>query len=195
MSPQGPPHTPVAEGDAKDALRRARERRTLREEFLQRAADAVSRIGAELADEDARLEAKGLRLAEERCKLKVAIALARHQRDLDNAKTEASLVALREACSLAIEEAREADRRCKDVEERARELQAWSNSLEQQVELRQAALESMGVASVDRAELLKREEALTLEAAEPNLDLERLETRERLVARAEDDIAARDARA
>ena len=34
-----------------------------------------------------------------------------------------------------------------------------------------------------------------LEAAERNLDLERLETRERLVARAEDDVAAREARA
>ena len=50
------------------------------------------------------------------------------------------------------------------------------------MELRQAALESMQGASVDRAEFLKREEALTLEAAERNLDLERLETRERLVA-------------
>ena len=44
-------------------------------------------------------------------------------------------------------------------------------------------------------ELLKRDEALTLEAAERNLDLERLETRERLVAWAEDDVAAREARA
>ena len=50
-------------------------------------------------------------------------------------------------------------------------------------------------APVDRAKLLKREEALTLEAAERNLDLERLETREHLVARAEDDVAAREARA
>ena len=68
-------------------------------------------------------------------------------------------------------------------------------SLEQQVELRQSALESMEGASIDRAELLKREEALTLEAAECNLDLEQLETRERLVARAEDDVAACEARA
>ena len=85
-------------------------------------------------------EAEGLRLAEERRKLRVAVALARHQRDLYNAKAEASLVASREACPQAIEEAREADRRCKDAEERAWELQAWSNSLEQQVGLRQAAL-------------------------------------------------------
>ena len=61
------------------------------------------------------------------------------------------------------------------------------------MELRQAALELMEGAPVDRAELLKREEALTLEAAERNLDLEQLETRERLVARAEDEVAAREA--
>ena len=130
LPPRGPPHAPVEEGDAEDVLRRAQERRALHEEFLQRAADAVSRIGAKLAYEDAHLEAEGLRLAEEKRKLKVAIALARHQRDLKNAKAEASLAASREACSLAVEEAREADRRRKDAEERARELQAWSNSLE-----------------------------------------------------------------
>ena len=37
-------------------------------------------------------------------------------------------------------------------------------------------------ASVDQAELQRREEALALEAAERARDLERLETRERLVA-------------
>ena len=63
------------------------------------------------------------------------------------------------------------------------------------MELRQAALESMGAASVDRVELLKHEEVLTLEAAERNLDLEWLETRECLVAQAEDDVAAHEARA
>ena len=62
------------------------------------------------------------------------------------------------------------------------------------MELRQAALESLKGASVDQAELLKREEALTLEAAERNLDLERLEKRERQVAQAEDDVGAREAR-
>ena len=82
----------------------------------------------------------------------------------------------------------------KDAEERAWELQAWSNSLEQQVELRQAALVSLKGASIDQLKLLKREEALTLEAAEHNLDLERLETRERLVTQAEDDVAALEAR-
>ena len=58
---------------------------------------------------------------------------------------------------------------------------ARCHSLEQQVELREMALASMKVASVDQAELLRREEALTLEAAERARDLERLETRERLV--------------
>ena len=42
--------------------------------------------------------------------------------------------------------------------------------------------------------VLKREEALTLEAAERNLDLERLETRERQVTQAEDDVGAREVR-
>ena len=49
-------------------------------------------------------------------------------------------------------------------------------------------------APVDQAELLKREEALTLVAAERNLDLEWLEMRERLVTQAEDDVTARGAR-
>ena len=65
----------------------------------------MSQLGVELADEDACLEAEGLRLAEERRKLKVADALARHQRDLDNEKAEVSLAASREACSWAVEEA------------------------------------------------------------------------------------------
>ena len=42
---------------------------------------------------------------------------------------------------------------------------------------------------------MRCEEALTLEAAERARDLERLETRERLVMQAEDDVAAREARA
>ena len=48
----------------------------------------------------------------------MAVSLVRHQRDLENAKAEASLVASREACSQAVEEAREADRWRKDAEER-----------------------------------------------------------------------------
>ena len=153
MPVRGPPRKPGAEDDVEDVLERARERRALRQGFLQRAADAVSQLGVELADEDARLEAEGLRLAEERRKLKVAVALARHQRDLDNEKAEASLAASREACSRAVLEAQEADQRRRAAEERAWELRAWSSSLEQQVELREAALASMKGASVDQAEL------------------------------------------
>ena len=78
MPPQCPSGSPAVEDDAEDVLRRAHECRALRQEFLQGAVDAVSRIGAELAGEDARVEAEGLSLAEERCKLKVAVAFARH---------------------------------------------------------------------------------------------------------------------
>ena len=162
-----------------DVLERARERHALCQGFLQRASGAVSQLGVELSAEDARLEAEGLRLAEERRKLKVAVSLARYRRDLNDAKAEASLVAIREACSQATEGAREADWRREAAEERARELQDRSNSLEQQVELREAALASMKVASGDPAELQKREVALTLEAAERAREYERLETRER----------------
>ena len=102
-------------------------------------------------------------------------------------------MASREAQPWAAEKAREADRRRKAAEERARELLAWCHSLEEQVELRGAALMSMKVASGDSAELQKREEALTLEAAERTHEYERLETRERLVTQAEDDVAAREA--
>ena len=72
------------------------------------------------------------------------------------------------------------------------ELQAWCNSLEQQVELRQASLASLKGALVEEEELRKHEEALTLEAAQRNLDLERLETRERQVTQAEDNVGARE---
>ena len=61
------------------------------------------------------------------------------------------------------------------------------------MELHETALASMKVASVDQAELQRREEALTLEAAERAHDLESLETRECLVMQAEDDVAAREA--
>src|SRR4051812_36583157 len=52
----------------------------------------------------------------------------------------------------------------------------------------------MRVASGDPAGLQRREEALTLEAAERTREYERLETRERLVTQAEDEVAAREAR-
>ena len=61
----------------------------------------------------------------------MAIALARHQRDLDNEKAEVSLAASREACSRAVLEAQEADQRRMAAEEQAWELRAWSSSLEQ----------------------------------------------------------------
>ena len=102
---RGPPCAPEAEGDAEDLLERARECHALRQGFLQRAADAVSQLGVELADKDTRLEAEGLCLAEERRKLKVAVALARHQCDLNNEKAEVSLEASREAFSRDILEA------------------------------------------------------------------------------------------
>ena len=106
---RGPPPTPAAEDDIDDVLKRARERSIIRQEFLRKAADAMGQLGGELADVDARLEAEGLRLIEERRKLKVEASLARHQRDLDNVKEEASLAASRKAYSRAIEEAQEAD--------------------------------------------------------------------------------------
>ena len=57
----------------------------------------MSLLGEELADEDARLKAEGLRLAAERRELEDAIALARRQCDLEDAEAKASLVASREA--------------------------------------------------------------------------------------------------
>src|SRR3954471_13594792 len=96
-------------------------------------------LGEELADEDARLEAEGLRLAAGRRELEAAIALARHQRVLDDEEAKASLEASRVARSQAVEEAREADRRREVAEERAREVLAWCHSLEEPVELREAA--------------------------------------------------------
>ena len=155
----------------------------------------MSRLGEELAGVDSRLESEGLRLVEERRKLRVAINLGRYQRDLDNAKAEASLKVSHEACSRALEEAREADRRREAAEKRAWELQAWSASLEQQVEARRAALASLRGTSAKEEEVRKREEALALEAMERSLELERLETRECQVAQPEDVVGAREAKA
>ena len=97
--------------------------------------DAIGQLGGELADVDARLEAEALRLIEEQHKLKVAINVVRNQSELNNAKAEASLATSREVCSQDLEEAREADHRRDIAEKRAWELQGWSASLEQQVEL------------------------------------------------------------
>ena len=109
----------------------AQERSVIRHELFQEAMGAMNQLGEELVDVDARLVAEGLRLVEERRKLKVAINLGRHQHELDNTKAEASLEVCREACSRALEEAREADRRREAAEKRAWELQAWSASREQ----------------------------------------------------------------
>ena len=62
------------------------------------------------------------------------------------------------------------------------------------MELRQAALASLKGLPIKEEELRRREEALTLEVAKRNLDLERLETRERQVTQPEDDVGAHEAR-
>ena len=154
----------------------------------------MSRLGEELAGVDSRLEAEGLRLAEERRKLRVAINLGHYQRDLDNAEAEASLNVSREACSRALEEAREADRLREAAEKRTWELHAWSASLEQQVEAPRAALASLRGTPAEEEEVRKREEALALEAVERSLELEQLETRERQVTQAEDAVGVREVR-
>ena len=90
----------------------------------------MSRLGGELVDVDARLEADGLRLVEVRHQLKVAINFGRLQREHANAKAEASLATSREASARALEEAREADGRHAVAKERKRELQALNAYLE-----------------------------------------------------------------
>ena len=88
-----------------------------------------------------------------------------------------------------------ADRRREAAEKRAWELQAWSASLERQVEARKAALASMRGAPAEEEEIRKLEEAMALEAVERSLELERLETSERQVTQAEDAVNVREARA
>ena len=84
------PRRLLGAGDgAEDVLERAWEHRARRQGFLRQAADAVDLLGEELAYEDARLEAEGLRLAAGRRELEAAIALARRQRDLDDEEAKA----------------------------------------------------------------------------------------------------------
>nr|XP_020151778.1 plectin-like [Aegilops tauschii subsp. strangulata] len=173
----------------------AQEKNVVRHELFQEAIGAMNRLGEELVDVDVRLVAVGVRLAEERHKLKLAINLGRYQRELDNAKAEASLIASREACSRAQEEAREADRRREAAEKRAWDLQARGASFERQVEEHRAALASLRGTPPEEEEIRKGEEALALEAVERCLELERLETRERQVAQAEDAVGTREAKA
>nr|XP_020158444.1 tropomyosin-2-like [Aegilops tauschii subsp. strangulata] len=154
---------------------------------------ALSQLGEELVDVDARLETEGLRLADEWHQFKVAINLGRLQRERASAKAESSLAASREASARALEEAREADRRREAAKERARELQALNAILEQQVEARKAILASMRGVPSEEKEISKREEVLMLEASEGSLELERLEKRERQVAQAEDTVSVREA--
>ena len=104
---------------------------------------ALSRLGEELVDVDARLETEGLRLADEWHQLKVAINLGHLQHERASAKAEASLVTSREASTRALEEAREADHRHEVAKERRQELRALNATLEQQVEARRAVLASM----------------------------------------------------
>ena len=103
-----PPAAPEVEDEEGRAFEIERGRSVVRHELFQEAMNAMSRLGEELASVDSRLEAEGLRVVEERRKLKVAINLGRYQRDFENAKAEASLKVSHEARSRALEEAREA---------------------------------------------------------------------------------------
>nr|XP_020164068.1 paramyosin-like [Aegilops tauschii subsp. strangulata] len=124
----------------------------------------------------------------------VAINLGRLQREHANAKADASLATSREPSAWALEEAREADHHREVAEKHRQEILALNASLEQQVEARRAALASMKGAPSDEEEILRCEEALMLEATERSLELERLDTRERQVAEAEDAASAREVR-
>src|SRR4051812_22488067 len=108
---RGPRRPLGADDGVADVLERARERRARRHEFLRRASGDVDLLGQELAEEDTRLEAEGLRLVAERRELEAAAALALHQRDLDDEESKASLEASLAARSQAAEEAPGADRR------------------------------------------------------------------------------------
>ena len=66
--------------------------------------------------------------------------------------------------------------------------------MDQQVEVRRAALVSLRGTPAEEEEIRKREEALALEAVERSLELQRLETRDRQVAQAEDAVGAREAK-
>ena len=63
------------------------------------------------------------------------------------------------------------------------------------MEVCKAALASMKGAPSEEEETLRREEDLALEATKCNLELERLETRERQVGQAKDAVGAREAKA
>ena len=86
-----PPAAPEEMDEVGHAFEFERGRSIVCHELFQEAMGAMSRLGEELAGVDSRLEAEGLRLAEERRKLRLAINLGRYQCDLDNANAEASV--------------------------------------------------------------------------------------------------------
>ena len=96
---RAPSASPVVEYRVGSVLRSAHERSVVLHELFRDAMGAMNRLGEELADVDTCLVAEGLRLMVEQHKLKVAINLGRHQRELDNAIADASLATTREACS------------------------------------------------------------------------------------------------
>ena len=124
---------PIAGEGLGRALELTRVRSTVRHDLFEEAIGVLSRLGGELVDVDARLEAEGLRLAREWHQLKVAINLGHLQHEHARADAAISLAASREACARAQEEARAADCRCEAAEERERELRASNAALERQV--------------------------------------------------------------
>jgi len=81
-----PSTAPAAMDGASCVLKAVHERSIVRHELFREAMGAMNQLGGELTDVDARLKAEGLRLVEEWHKLKVAINLGSHQRELDNVK-------------------------------------------------------------------------------------------------------------
>ena len=155
---------------------------------------ALCRHGGELAAVDACLEMQELCLAHEWHQLKVAINLGQLQHECDKAKAAAVLAASCEASARALEEAKEADHHCESAEKREHELLALNAALEKQIKACRTVLALMSRVPFEEKEILKREEALALEALEHGLEHERLEMRELHVAMTEDDVSAREAR-
>ena len=98
---------PGVEDGPNHAFELARERGVVRHELFREARGALSRLGEDLVDVDARLEAEDLRLADEWHRLKVAVNLGRLQDERANAKAEVSLATSREASARALVEPRE----------------------------------------------------------------------------------------
>ena len=104
------------------------------------------------------------------------------------------LVASREASARALEEAKEADHRRESAEKQEHELLALNAALEQQIEACMTVLASMRGAPSEEKKILKREEALAMEALKRSLEHERMETREHHVAMVEDAVTACEAK-